>query len=61
MIISIDTEKCIGCGLCANMVPDLFEMQDDKAVVIVDVVPAEREDAAMEAKDSCPVEAISIS
>jgi len=60
-IAEVQEDECIGCGLCANMVPDLFEMQDDKAVVIVDVVPAEREDAAMEAKDSCPVEAISIS
>ena len=60
MTVTVDNDKCIGCGLCANMAPDLFEMQEDKARVIVDVVPSELEDAAKEVTESCPVDAISI-
>jgi len=33
-------------------------MGDDMATVIVDVVPAEHEDAVQQAADECPVEAI---
>ena len=50
---------CIGCGLCAEICPEVFEMNDDMiAIVIVDEVPAELEESAKEAADSCPVEAI---
>ena len=35
-------------------------MQDDLAVTIVDEIPAEAEDTAQEAAESCPAEAIVI-
>jgi len=27
--VSVDKEKCIGCGLCASMCPEVFELKDD--------------------------------
>jgi ferredoxin len=52
-------ELCIGCGLCASICPEVFEMRDDMiAKVIVDQVPAAAEPAAQDAASSCPVEAI---
>ncbi len=54
----VDQDLCIGCGLCANIAPDIFEMQDDgKAVAIVEET---QDDAAQEAADSCPTAAISL-
>ncbi len=57
MSIKINQETCIGCQTCAMMCPDIFEIQDNgKAKTISQNVT----DCAQNAKDSCPVEAISI-
>jgi ferredoxin len=57
----VDKEKCIGCGVCANICPDVFEIGDDGiAIVKVDVVPKGKESEVNEAAQSCPVEAIEI-
>jgi len=57
----VDQDTCISCGLCPSVCPEVFEFNsDDKAEAIVDVVPSEHESAAQEARDSCPVDAISI-
>jgi ferredoxin len=56
---TVDKDQCIGCGLCPQVCPQVFEMGDgDKARV--------RDDAdydagcAREAADSCPVAAIAV-
>ena len=55
----VDQELCIGCGACEGVCPEVFEMRDDDmAHVIKDPVPAELEESAIEAEESCPVEAI---
>lgn len=60
MKAKVDASLCTGCGLCADVSPDVFEMQGEVAVAKVDVVPADAEDSAREAAESCPVEAIII-
>ena len=55
------SEECIGCGLCESTAADVFSVNDDGvAEVIVDEVPADMEDDAQEAADSCPVNAIEV-
>lgn len=56
----VDPETCIGCELCVQICKDVFRMEGDKAVAYVDPVPAKCEDICRQAKDECPVEAISI-
>ena len=61
MKATVDQETCIGCGLCAEISPAVFEMgEDDLAKVKVDPVPAAAVDDCREAVESCPVEAITI-
>jgi len=57
----VNEDLCIGCGLCAEICPDVFEMTDEMiAKVIVDEVPAEQVDSAENAMNSCPVSAITM-
>lgn len=56
----VDQETCIGCGLCAETCPEVFKMDDDKAVVYTDPVPAAVAESCQAAADACPVIAIAI-
>jgi ferredoxin len=53
-------DSCTACGLCVDTCPEVFEMGDEIAEVIVDNVPPELEETAQHATDECPVEAIVI-
>ena len=55
----IVNDTCIGCGLCTNTCPDYFYMGDEgMAVAKEGDVPDEFVDAALEACEGCPVNAI---
>lgn len=57
----LDKSGCISCGLCVDICPEVFQMDDDGvAEVYVEDVPVEVEDAAVEAQDSCPVSVITV-
>lgn len=58
MRVVVDEETCIGCGLCSETCPEVFEMNNDKARVIVDEVPEKVMESCKEAVENCPVEAI---
>lgn len=61
MKASIDRDGCIACELCPSLCPEVFRMADDGlAEVYVDEVPAEAEDAAVEAQEGCPVSVIKV-
>ena len=53
-------EECILCGICAEMCPEVFELRDESAIVILKDIPPEHEDCCREAAEDCPTEAIEI-
>ena len=55
----VNADACTGCGLCADIAPGAFEVNDDGIAVVLDPI-TDDEDTVQEAADSCPVEAISI-
>jgi len=61
MKAKIDRDGCIACGMCVSICPAVFAMADDGyAEVIVDEVPAETEDDAVEAQENCPTSVITV-
>jgi ferredoxin len=60
MKAKINKDDCIGCGLCPETSPEVFKMDGDKAIVIVDIVPGYAEKSCRDAATDCPSNAISI-
>ena len=56
----VDKDLCVGCGLCSELCPEVFQMEGDKADVKIDPVPSAAEDACRDAAEQCPVEAIKV-
>ncbi|WP_270942313.1 ferredoxin [Romboutsia lituseburensis] len=57
----VDRDTCIGCGACEGICPDVFSIDDEgKSVPINEVIPENILESAQDAKESCPVSAISI-
>lgn len=59
MRVMIDPTLCTACGLCADECPEVFELGEEYAEVLIEVVPEDLEDCILDAEASCPVEAIS--
>ena len=60
MKVRVDPELCTGCGPCADICPEVFEVRDDKSVVLVKEIAAAMEPSVREAADACPTGAIII-
>ena len=60
MKAKVDADTCIGCEMCVELCPEVFEMDDSIAKAKEGTVPTEAETNCQDARDSCPVEAISV-
>lgn len=60
MKMMVDKNACIGCGACVGTCDKVFGFDDNYAEVIVDEIPEELKEEAMDALEACPVDAIKI-
>ena len=61
MKASVNRETCIGCGICEELCPGVFRLDcDNIATVKVDEIPNDLEVSAINSRDDCPVDAITI-
>ena len=60
MKVTVDEKLCVGCGLCCDICPDVFEMQGDIAVVKVSEVPENAVESVKQSASDCPAEAIKV-
>lgn len=57
----VDKDTCIGCGLCPDICPEVFEMDDDGKDIAKDIeIPGDIVPSAREAEEQCPVAAITV-
>jgi ferredoxin len=56
--LDVDPDTCIGSGICAGIDPGHFTLVGGVAVASPGPVPPD--DAAVDAAESCPVEAITV-
>ena len=59
MNVSVDKKKCISCGACISICPDVFEFGDDGKSAVKKGANLESDDIEA-AKSACPVSAISV-
>ncbi len=45
----VDADECTGCELCTQTCPEVFDMEDDIAIVKGDSVPGEAEETCRQA------------
>jgi ferredoxin len=55
--VKVNKEKCIGCGACVAICPEVFELKAGKAIA---KKQSSNKECAKQAADSCPVNAITI-
>lgn len=59
MKILLDRGKCTGLGICESLSPDVFEVDDDGALVLkTEVVPDGKLAEIRAAVTGCPTEAL---
>lgn len=57
--VVIDKEACTGCGTCAAIAEECFELNEEEEKAYVTDIAACSDDSVQEAIDTCPEEAIS--
>jgi len=56
-MVSVNKEKCIGCGSCAAVCGEVFEMDDEGKAHVKSGADTSK-DCVKEAIETCPVDAI---
>ncbi|MFA5382743.1 MAG: ferredoxin [Candidatus Micrarchaeia archaeon] len=58
MMVSVDKNKCIGCGACAAICSAVFELTSEGKARIIDSYAGGNEECIDQAVSICPVQAI---
>ena len=60
--VTVDLSRCQGYANCVTTAPEIFDLDDDsgQAVVLTPEVAPDQLDAARQAVDMCPAQAISL-
>lgn len=56
----VDPDLCVACGMCVSACPAVFAFNEDGKAEAVKQPEGDEKTCAAEARDGCPVSAISI-
>ena len=61
MKVKVNQDACIGCGACASIASEVFELNEEGlSVAKEETVKEENQENVKEAADSCPTSAIEV-
>ncbi len=61
MKVKVNQDACIGCGACASIAEDVFELNDEGlSQAKEENVSEKNKESVKEAADSCPTSAIEV-
>lgn len=60
MKVKVDENACVGCGLCVDVCPKVFDLKDGVAKVVGKPGTKDEDASCREAASKCPVEAITV-
>lgn len=58
--VCVKKEYCIGCGICTKLVPEVYELVDQKAIVHGENISVEKVKRLEQSMEKCPTKAIAI-
>ncbi|WP_394706848.1 ferredoxin [Marispirochaeta sp.] len=61
MRVTINKQQCVGCGLCEELLPEVFIMQNQKSRVKQDGLNNIEKIHVLTVAEDCPAEAIIVS
>jgi ferredoxin len=61
LTVKVEREKCCGYGICAEICPSVYKLDEQGFVHLVsDVVPEGDEESAIEGAEACPELALEV-
>lgn len=58
--VAVNRDACIGCGGCTAIAPNTFGIDDEGKSTILSTADADSKETVENAKNGCPVSAISV-
>jgi ferredoxin len=59
MLLLVNFDRCLGCGICEGIIPEVIRVEDVAQVILMPV-PEKYQAAVRDAVEQCPEEALSI-
>ena len=57
-VLEIKTDYCVGCGICAKLLPEVYDINNDKAIIKSQSIKFEHINDIKNSIEKCPTQAI---